>query len=341
MVGLGGIVARKTTGTPTYLFKDVHGDTTMLMQGTSQKGTYDYDAYGKQTDITGTADNPYRYCGEYTDEETGFIYLRNRYYDPSIGRFISEDPAKSGSNWYVYCENNPLKFVDPWGLEEIVISGGAYGGSDDPWPFEFIASAIKQIQNMQANTNESITWIVSDIGYSNEDINLIRSAAKDLDVRLVMIHNSDQLQNYLNSKSTTVWELTEARKNDKVRTVTMFSHGFIGSVELGYGNADRSKFSLDYNWIGGLIPAAFYSTTATFYACNTGTDVNGEWGNNFAQKWVDAVGGVAFAVNGKTDYIDVSGKYINAIGRKSTPLSASHKYKYPVASKGVFWIKFY
>ena len=99
-----------------YLFKDVHGDTTMLMQGTSQKGTYDYDAYGKQTDITGTADNPYRYCGEYTDEETGFIYLRNRYYDPSIGRFISEDPAKSGSNWYVYCENNPVKFVDPWGL---------------------------------------------------------------------------------------------------------------------------------------------------------------------------------------------------------------------------------
>ncbi|WP_430393584.1 RHS repeat-associated core domain-containing protein, partial [Congzhengia minquanensis] len=39
----------------------------------------------------------------------------NRYYDPKLGRFISEDPAKSGSNWYVYCENNPLKFVDPWG----------------------------------------------------------------------------------------------------------------------------------------------------------------------------------------------------------------------------------
>ncbi|WP_337399150.1 RHS repeat-associated core domain-containing protein, partial [Congzhengia sp.] len=62
------------------------------------------------------------YCGEYTDEETGFIYLRNRYYDPSIGRFISEDPANSGSNWYVYCENNPVKFVDPWGLDAIIIT---------------------------------------------------------------------------------------------------------------------------------------------------------------------------------------------------------------------------
>ena len=58
-------------------------------------------------------DNPYRYCEEYIDNETGFIYLRNRYYDPKIGRFISEDPAKSSSNWYVYCGNNPVKFTDP------------------------------------------------------------------------------------------------------------------------------------------------------------------------------------------------------------------------------------
>ena len=136
VVGLGGIVARKTTGTPMYLFKDVHGDTTMLMQGTSQKGTYDYDVYGKQTEITGTADNPYRYCGEYTDEETGFIYLRNRYYDPSIGRFISEDPAKDGSNWYVYCGNNPVKFVDPTGLTAGQINGQTgYGGIYDSFAY--------------------------------------------------------------------------------------------------------------------------------------------------------------------------------------------------------------
>ena len=37
-------------------------------------------------------------------------------YAPSVGRFISEDPAKDGSNWYVYCANNPVMFVDPLGL---------------------------------------------------------------------------------------------------------------------------------------------------------------------------------------------------------------------------------
>ena len=46
--------------------------------------------------------NPFRYSGEYFDEETGFYYLRARYYDPSIGRFLTEDPAEDGTNWYAY-----------------------------------------------------------------------------------------------------------------------------------------------------------------------------------------------------------------------------------------------
>ena len=77
---------------------------------------YDYDPYGVQlTDAMGDT-NPFRYKGEYFDEETGFIYLRARYYDPAIGRFISLDPAKDGLNWYVYCGNNPINFWDPTGL---------------------------------------------------------------------------------------------------------------------------------------------------------------------------------------------------------------------------------
>ena len=47
---------------------------------------------------------------------SGLIYLRNRYYDPGVGRFISEDPIRYGMNWYVYANNNPLKFIDPSGL---------------------------------------------------------------------------------------------------------------------------------------------------------------------------------------------------------------------------------
>ena len=84
---------------------------------------YDYDPYGVQlTDATGDT-NPFRYKGEYFDEETGFIYLRARYYDPAIGRFISLDPAKDGLNWYVYCGNNPINFCDPTGLDMAPANG--------------------------------------------------------------------------------------------------------------------------------------------------------------------------------------------------------------------------
>ena len=43
-------------------------------------------------------------------------YLRARYYDPGLGRFISEDPIRDGGNWYAYCGNNPVMKVDPSGL---------------------------------------------------------------------------------------------------------------------------------------------------------------------------------------------------------------------------------
>ena len=100
-----------------YLMKNTHGDTTRVLQSGSSKEEYAYNAFGEQISSSGTADNPYRYCGEYVDNETGLIYLRNRYYDPRIGRFFSEDPAKSGLNWYVYCDNNPITRIDIGGLE--------------------------------------------------------------------------------------------------------------------------------------------------------------------------------------------------------------------------------
>jgi uncharacterized protein RhaS with RHS repeats len=59
------------------------------------------------------------------------MLLGHRYYDPSVGRFISQDPAQDESNWYAYCGNNPLVATDPTGLfamesgmANILVSGG-------------------------------------------------------------------------------------------------------------------------------------------------------------------------------------------------------------------------
>lgn len=84
---------------------------------------YDYDAFGNEREIEGQDalldTNPFRYCAEYFDKETGSIYLRARYYSPVLGRFRTEDPIRDGLNWYIYAGDNPLFYVDPSGLVEV------------------------------------------------------------------------------------------------------------------------------------------------------------------------------------------------------------------------------
>jgi len=65
-----------------------------------------------------TGDPTQGYCanlGHVTDDESGLIYMRARYYEPSTGRFLSEDPARDGANWYVYCGNEPVLRLDSHG----------------------------------------------------------------------------------------------------------------------------------------------------------------------------------------------------------------------------------
>ena len=113
------LVARQYDNTTEYYNFNGHGDTTSLVDASGNVVVnYAFDAFGNQLTEAQNDTNPFRYCGEYQDFETDMIYLRARYYDPGIGRFISEDPIKDGLNWYVYCGGNPVNFWDPSGLAD-------------------------------------------------------------------------------------------------------------------------------------------------------------------------------------------------------------------------------
>ena len=47
------------------------------------------------------------------------VSFNARWYDASLGRFTTEDPIKDGANWFTYANNNPVRYVDPWGLKPI------------------------------------------------------------------------------------------------------------------------------------------------------------------------------------------------------------------------------
>ncbi|HEC76484.1 MAG TPA: hypothetical protein ENI33_04410, partial [Thermoplasmatales archaeon] len=83
------------------------------------KASYEYDAFGVIVQQTAEVNNPYCFTGREWDTEAGLYYYRNRYYDAEIGRFITQDPMglKGGINLYAYVNNNPINFIDPFGLE--------------------------------------------------------------------------------------------------------------------------------------------------------------------------------------------------------------------------------
>src|SRR5919198_2079825 len=80
----------------------------------SVAATYNYDAYGKRTSVTGSLYNPFGYAGEYTDGESGLLYLRARYYDPATQQFLTRDPIEAVTEQpYGYSLGTPTNLVDP------------------------------------------------------------------------------------------------------------------------------------------------------------------------------------------------------------------------------------
>ena len=82
--------------------------------------TYTYDSFGFLTASTGSATNWYRYTARQFDSDTALYYNRARYYDPTTGRFLSEDPIRlfgGTDNFYAYVHEDPANLIDPFGLK--------------------------------------------------------------------------------------------------------------------------------------------------------------------------------------------------------------------------------
>ncbi len=129
-----GVVGLKY-GATTYLYrKDAQGNVIALIgENGAIVARYLYDAWGNVSVVDNNGAlisdvnhignlNPFRYRGYYYDTETDMYFLKTRYYDPEIGRFISQDGVEyldpdtiNGLNLYAYCVNNPVMNVDPNG----------------------------------------------------------------------------------------------------------------------------------------------------------------------------------------------------------------------------------
>jgi RHS repeat-associated protein len=111
-------LAELRSGTTSYYEADGLGSVTSLSSSTGAlANTYTYDSFGNLTASTGSIANRFQYTGREFDLETAIYYYRARYYDPTVGRFISEDPIKfkSGIDFYAYVKDSAVNWRDPRG----------------------------------------------------------------------------------------------------------------------------------------------------------------------------------------------------------------------------------
>jgi RHS repeat-associated protein len=119
--GLDDFYAQTSSGSTTSYLSDALGSTVALTDTSGAvTGSYTYGAYGASSQ-SGTANTSFQYTGRENDGATNLDYYRERYYSPSLNRFVSQDPLGlgSGMNVYAYVRGNPVSRKDPMGLLDL------------------------------------------------------------------------------------------------------------------------------------------------------------------------------------------------------------------------------
>ncbi|HEX3046054.1 MAG TPA: RHS repeat-associated core domain-containing protein, partial [Bacillota bacterium] len=118
------LVAEETNGVVKYYHSDHLGSTRMVTDSAGNRvAEYKFSPYGEKEAYSGSFSTEYQFTGKPGIDEVGLSYFGARWYDPETGRFITQDPAKDGLNWYEYCYDNPLKLVDPTGKKPTKSTG--------------------------------------------------------------------------------------------------------------------------------------------------------------------------------------------------------------------------
>ncbi len=154
-----------------YYLQDELGSPLRVLYRSGSGAAYGYDEFGadlydpekktcagRQYSRQGEH-QPFGFTGYRYDDISGTYFAQAREYQPGVGRFTAEDILRSGSNWYMYCNSDPLRYTDPLGLDAILINkkvdnimgdalgvehmGAFFQDENDEWYFFYWGDKVK------------------------------------------------------------------------------------------------------------------------------------------------------------------------------------------------------
>ena len=121
------LISQERDGKKSYYVYDGHGSVRALADENGKvTDKYVYDAFGNLISSVGSTKNDFLFCGEQFDPVTGLYYLRARYMNPSVGRFITMDSYEGSIDdpvslhKYLYANANPVSNSDPSGYKNVM-----------------------------------------------------------------------------------------------------------------------------------------------------------------------------------------------------------------------------
>ena len=257
----GTLAAQSSTEGTQYFTTDLFGSVSTVSDSSGyQLDSYTYDAFGSlvQGDLTGITD--LGYLGKQNDPTSRLYNYGYRDYASQSARFTTVDPIRDGSNWFAYVNNDPVNFVDLWGL---AISGFS--------PFSSMSTYKKEnINNTSSTISDSgcamtgISNIISEVIIrENHKLLVYNPETHEGAIKIVTPVDLNKSKNFYENTDELIWNeavsdygLTATRSNSKENAQEMIKNAerskgqeyVLIQVPITVGSGDDQKNIL--HWVG-------------------------------------------------------------------------------------------
>lgn len=240
-------------GRQFYLF-DALGSVANLSKpdGTLQ-ARFRWDAWGNLRSQAGSSFNLSGFTGHQRDNETGLYYAKARFYDPELGRFLSEDPAEGMTDTppslhrYVYAYDRPTVLFDPTGEATVQVGGYSFDVPDAAvqWANRQVGWAIGHVEGAQERIQAAVSLVRHPLPLLVLGVSQLERSM-ELDARLVQAFQQGGFEGLQREQSNVAAELRAAAKQNwpVVRLNADVERAFDAEVQGGGIAAGRAKARL-------------------------------------------------------------------------------------------------